>query len=83
MNTTTPETAFALTSRSSGAGRRIRRAGTGYAYLHHAVEDHTRPAYSEILDDEKKEPAAAFWIRVAAFFAAHGITFKAALRGSW
>lgn len=60
-------------------GRRNRRAGTGYAYLHHAVDDHTRLAYSEILGDEKKETAAAFWIRAAAFFAAHGITVKAVL----
>ena len=41
-------------------GQRNRRAGTGYAYLHHAVDDHTRLAYSEILNDEKKETAAAF-----------------------
>lgn len=60
-------------------GRRNRRVGTGYAYLHHAVDDHTRLAYSEILDDEKKETAAAFWIRAAAFFAAHGITVEAVL----
>jgi transposase InsO family protein len=60
-------------------GRRNRRAGTGYAYLHHAVDDHSRLAYSEILGDEKKETAAAFWIRAAAFFAARGITVKAVL----
>ncbi|BCW84116.1 IS481 family transposase [Arthrobacter sp. NicSoilE8] len=60
-------------------GQRNRRAGTGYAYLHHAVDDHTRLAYSEILNDEKKETAAAFWLRAAAFFAAHGITVKAVL----
>jgi transposase InsO family protein len=60
-------------------GRRNRRAGTGYAYLHHAVDDHSRLAYSEILSDEKKETAAAFWIRAVAFFAAHGITVKRVL----
>src|SRR4051794_10312952 len=30
----------------------------GYAYLHHAVDDHSRLAYSEILTDERKETAA-------------------------
>lgn len=60
-------------------GKRNRHAGVGYAYLHHAVDDHSRLAYSEILDNEKKETAAAFWLRAAAFFAAHGITTKAVL----
>ena len=60
-------------------GKRNRHAGVGYAYLHHAVDDHSRLAYSEILDNEKKETAAAFWLRSAAFFAAHGITIKAVL----
>jgi len=60
-------------------GRKNRRAGTGYAYLHHAVDDHSRLAYSEILADEKKETAVAFWLRAAAFFAAHGITVRAVL----
>ena len=60
-------------------GRRNRRAGTGYAYLHHAVDDHSRLAYSEILNDETKETASAFWLRAVAFFAAHGITVKAVL----
>src|SRR3954469_6099666 len=44
----------------------------GYAYLHHAVDDHSRLAYSEILADERKETAAAFWRRAKRFFAAHG-----------
>lgn len=60
-------------------GKRNRHAGVGYAYLHHAVDDHSRLAYSEILDDEKKETAIAFWLRAAAFFSAHGITVKAVL----
>ena len=32
--------------------------GRGYAFLHHAVDDHSRLAYSEILADERKETAA-------------------------
>ncbi|CAH0268798.1 hypothetical protein SRABI26_03602 [Arthrobacter sp. Bi26] len=60
-------------------GRRNRRIGTGYAYLHHAVDDHSRLAYSEILNDETKETAAAFWLRAVGFLAAHGISVKAVL----
>ncbi|MGJ1679208.1 IS481 family transposase [Clavibacter sepedonicus] len=57
------------------AGRRnTPRTGRGYAFLHHAVDDHSRLAYSEILTDERKETAAAFWARANAFFTAAGIT---------
>ena len=38
----------------------------GYAYLHHAVDDHSRLAYSEIHADERKETAVAFWRRARA-----------------
>ncbi|MEY1675415.1 IS481 family transposase [Gordonia sp. ABKF26] len=48
----------------------------GYAYLHHAVDDHSRLAYSEILTDERKETAAQFWDRAMAFFQGHGITVR-------
>lgn len=60
-------------------GRRNKRTGNGYAYLHHAVDDHSRLACSEILNDETKETADAVWLRAVAFFAAHGITIKAVL----
>ena len=46
----------------------------GYAYLHNAVDDHSRLAYSEILADEKKETAAGFWSRANAYFNSVGIT---------
>lgn len=48
--------------------RNNRKRGRGYAFLHHAVDDHSRMAYSEILGDERKETAAAFWGRAHAFF---------------
>jgi transposase InsO family protein len=54
-------------------------AKPGYAYLHHAVDDHSRLAYSEILTDERKETAAAFWLRAAAWFAGHGVTVRRVL----
>jgi transposase InsO family protein len=55
------------------AGRKT-RSGAGYSYIHTAVDDHSRLAYSEILTDEKKETATAFWTRAQTFFTACGIT---------
>lgn len=50
------------------------RANLGYSYLHNAVDDHSRLAYTEILPDETKETAAGFWTRAQAFFTDAGIT---------
>jgi transposase InsO family protein len=54
------------------AGRPIR--GMGFDYLHSAVDDHSRLAYTEIHGDEKVATCAAFLTRAAAFFADLGIT---------
>ena len=51
-----------------------KRSGTGYAFLHSAIDDHSRVVYSEILENEKKETAAEFWERANAFYAGLGIT---------
>ena len=51
-----------------------RRTKLGYCYLHNAVDDHSRLAYTELLDDERKDTAAGFWRRARAFFAEAGIT---------
>jgi len=59
--------------------RRNNKPVIGYSYLHNAVDDHSRLAYSEILPDERKETAVAFWRRAQDFFAAHGITVKRVL----
>ncbi|MFH9016616.1 IS481 family transposase, partial [Streptomyces sp. NPDC017943] len=53
-------------------GRPIR--GMGFDYVHSAIDDHTRLAYSEIHPDEKVATCAGFLTRAAAFFRAHGIT---------
>ncbi len=45
----------------------------GYDYVHSAVDDHSRLAYSEIFTDEKGDTAAGFLLRAAEFFAHHGI----------
>lgn len=60
------------------AGRK-NRAKVGYAYLHNAVDDHSRLAYSEILADEKKETAVGFRSRAHAFFAECGVTVRRVL----
>ena len=56
------------------SGKIIKKtARPGYGFIHNAVDDHSRLAYSEILADEKKATAAGFWLRAEAFFASHGI----------
>jgi transposase InsO family protein len=51
----------------------------GYSYLHNAVDDHSRLAYSEILGDERKETAVAFWQRAQAYFTSVGVTVQRVL----
>lgn len=64
--------------RDTEAGRASKRKGArtgrvGYAYLHSAVDDHSRLAYTEVLNDEKGTTAADFWLRAAVFYREHGI----------
>ena len=56
------------------AGVRVKK-GTkpGTAYIHHAMDDHSRLVYSEILADERKETASAFWTRANNYFNDCGI----------
>ncbi|MBJ6642085.1 MULTISPECIES: IS481 family transposase [unclassified Streptomyces] len=65
--------------RAAGRANQDRRNGTGYAYLHTALDDHTRLAYTEDLPDEKAATCAGFLTRAAAWFAAHGITIERVL----
>jgi len=57
------------------ASGRAKSAGAraGYVYLHSAVDDHSRLAYTEELLDEKGATAAGFWQRAVKFFRRHGI----------
>lgn len=59
--------------RQMGSTAAHKRARIGYDYVHSAVDDHTRLAYSEILTDEKGDTAAGFLTRAAEHFASHGI----------
>jgi transposase InsO family protein len=51
----------------------------GYQFLHTAIDGHSRLAYSELLADELKETAAAFWARANAWFGECGITVRTVL----
>jgi transposase InsO family protein len=57
-------------------GRQVGRAtrnGLGFDYIHSAVDDHSRLAYSEVHPDEKAATCADFLRRAAAFFTTAGI----------
>ena len=55
-----------------GEGAKTRQVG--YRYIHTAIDDRSRVAYSEILDDEQGITAARFWARAAAWYQSVGIT---------
>ena len=48
-------------------------SGVGYRFIHTAIDDRTRLAYSEILADEQAVTACKFWTRAEAWFASQGI----------
>ena len=50
--------------------------GAGWEFLHLAVDDHSRLAYTEVLMDEKKESATAFLLRALDWFTAHGVAVE-------
>jgi transposase InsO family protein len=58
---------------------RHRNPVLGYGYLHTALDDHSRLAYTEILPDETKDTAAAFLARAHAWYAAAGIRIERVL----
>jgi DNA-binding transcriptional ArsR family regulator len=52
---------------------------TGYEYLHVIVDDYSRLAYAEILNDLTAACAIAFLRRATAWYAARGVTVKAVM----
>ena len=50
--------------------------GAGYDYVHSAVDDHSRLAYSEIHANERVDTCAGFLVRASQFFAAKGVTVE-------
>ena len=68
--------------RIDGIGHRItgdrtgqsNKRGTGWEYLHVAIDDASRLAYTEILPNERKETAIAFTRRALTWFQRFGVT---------
>jgi transposase InsO family protein len=56
-----------------GSANARKKKRVGYDYVHSAVDDHSRLAYSEIHIDEKGDTTAGFLTRAAAFFESYGI----------
>jgi len=48
--------------------RPTRSRGAGWDFLHVCIDDHSRVAYVEVLDDERKETAAGFLRRALAWY---------------
>jgi transposase InsO family protein len=65
-----------------GGGHRVhgrtghRKRGGGFEYVHVAIDDHSRLAYAEILDDEQAETTVGFLKHALDFFEGAGITTK-------
>ena len=59
--------------------RRTRSRGVGWEFVHVAVDDATRLAYVEVLNDEKGATAAGFLRRAIAFFRRYGIQVERVL----
>ena len=61
------------------AGDYLRSRRPGFAFVHSAIDAHSRLAYSEVLGDERGATAAEFWSRAQASLAGYGITVEAVL----
>ena len=58
---------------------RHKKTKIGYDFVHTAIDDHTRLAYSEIHSDERDATSAGFLHRALAWFAAHDIAVRRVL----
>jgi transposase InsO family protein len=59
--------------RVTGWVGRQRSKGLGYDYVHVAIDDHSRVAYVEVLEDEKGETCARFLERATQWFGSKGV----------
>ena len=69
----------AVGTRCHGRAKGSRGRGIGYDYLHSAVDDRSRVAFSQILADEQAITAARFLVEAASFFAEHGVVIQRVL----
>jgi transposase InsO family protein len=69
-------------TRASQSSCRIdgRKSGvTGYEYLHVVIDDYSRLAYAELLDDLTAACAVAFLQRAVSWYAARGVSIRAVM----
>jgi transposase InsO family protein len=59
--------------RTGQSSRRGRGEGLGWEYLHVAIDDASRLAYTALMPDEKQESAVRFLEDALAWFEAHGV----------
>ncbi len=62
--------------RFGGRVAKRRNVGGGFDFLHVAIDDHSRLAYVEVLQDERADTVAGFTARSIAYYAEHGITVR-------
>ena len=65
-----------LGHRVTGGRRGHRARGAGWEYLHVAIDDASRLAYTELLPDERGPTCAGFLARAAAWFASLGVRIE-------
>jgi transposase len=61
------------------AGYHRKKFSAGWEFVHVAIDDATRLAYVELLDDEKAVTAVGFLRRAKAFFESYGMTVEAVM----
>jgi transposase InsO family protein len=69
-----PGTRKAAGTRTDAEG--VVRKQVGWEYVHVAIDDFSRLAYAEVLQDEKAITVVGFLRRAVAFYARHGITVE-------
>jgi transposase InsO family protein len=74
-----PGGGWRLRGREATVAHKHKGIKTGYDYVHTAIDDHTRLAYSEIHADEKDATCAGFLHRALAWFAEHGMPVRRVL----
>ena len=66
--------------RVTGTRSGCRNRGAGWDFVHVAVDDATRLAYVEVLDDERKETTTGFLLRALRWFRNQGIQAERVMR---
>ena len=62
--------------RTGQSNRRAAGRGLGWEYLHVAIDDRSRLAFTQLLPSERKEDATAFLKSSLAWFKQHGVTVQ-------